>query len=273
MTPAGGVICPKCQYMESAAGASFCSQCGEALRGPPCPVCSAPTEAGDRFCTECGASLGAKRSRLAAAGTRSPVVVVSAIALIAVILLVVQQTSKSDNPSASLPAPPPGTLGPTSAVDLESMTPREAADRLFVRVMTAVESGDQAQAELFLPMAIASYDRIAALTLDDRFHLSLLFALSGDGASALEVAEAGLAVRPTHLLCLAAAAEAALLLEDEAGARAHYQTLVDAYEEERRAGLVEYGPQTEGGHANLLPVLREDALEFLAATEPPEPGP
>ena len=82
-----------------------------------------------------------------------------------------------------------------------------------------------------------------------------------------------MAVRPTHLLCLAAAAEAALLLEDEAGARAHYQTLVDAYEEERRAGLVEYGPQTEGGHANLLPVLREDALEFLAATEPPEPGP
>lgn len=273
MTPADGVICPKCRYAENAADANFCSRCGGALRGPPCPACSAATEVADRFCTECGAGLGAKRSRLAAAGTRSPVVVVSAIALITVVLLVVQQASRSNDSIANPITPPPGTLGPTSTVDLESMTPREAADRLFIRVMTAVESGDQAQAEFFLPKAIASYDRIAALTLDDRFHLSLLFALSGDAASALEVAEAGLAVRPSHLLCLAAAAEAALLLEDEAGARAHYQTLVDVYEEERQADLVEYGPQTEGGHANLLPVLREDALEFLAATEPPEPGP
>ena len=273
MTPPAGVVCPKCQYVETAAGASFCSRCGAALRGPPCPACSAPTEVGDRFCTECGASLGPKRSRVAVAGARSPTVVVGAVALVALLLLVVQQTSNSDDAVATPAAPPPGTLGPTSTVDLESMTPREAADRLFIRVMTAVERGDQAQAELFLPMAIASYDRIAALTLDDRFHLSLLFALSGDGASALAVAEAGLAVRPAHLLCLAAAAEAALLLDDEATARAHYRTLLDVYEEERRAGLVEYGPQTEGGHANLLPVLREEALEYLAATEPPEPGP
>ncbi len=153
------------------------------------------------------------------------------------------------------------------------MTPREAADRLFWRVMTAFEGGDQTEVEFFLPMAIASYDRIAALTLDDRFHLSLLHALAGDGASALEVAEAGLAVRPAHLLCLAAAAEAAIVLGNDALARTHYQTLVDVYDEEIGAGLVEYGPQNAGGHANLLPVLREEALEYLAVSEPPEPGP
>ena len=153
------------------------------------------------------------------------------------------------------------------------MTPREAADRLFIRVMTAVESGDRAQADRFLPMAIASYDRIVALTLDDRFHLSLLYALGGDGASALEVAEAGLAVRPTHLLCLAAAAEAALLLENEAQARAHYQALVDVYDEESQAGLVEYGSQAEGGHANLLPLLREEARAYLADSQAENPGP
>lgn len=194
------------------------------------------------------------------------------VVMAVMVVVVVRLTFHAGAAPGPPPSTPPGTLGPTSAVDLESMTPREAADRLFIRVMTAVESGDQAQAELFLPMAIASYDRIAALTLDDRFHLSLLHALGGDGALALEVAEAGLAVRPTHLLCLAAAAEAALLLGDDARARAHYQTLVDVYEEESKADLVEYGPQTGGGHANLLPVLREDALEFLAATEPPEPG-
>lgn len=273
MTAPAAVVCPKCQYRENPDGANFCSRCGGALRGSPCPGCSAPSEVEDRFCTQCGEELRAKRPRAAFAGARSPIVVVSALALVAIVLLVVQQTSNSDDITATPPIPPPGTLGPTSAVDLESMTPREAADRLFIRVMTAVESGDQAQAELFLPMAIASYDRIAALTLDDRFHLSLLFALSGDGASALEVAEAGLAIRPTHLLCLAAAAEAALLQEDETQARVHYQTLVDVYDEEVGADLVEYGPQSEGGHANLLPVLREEALEYLAASEPPEPGP
>ncbi len=153
------------------------------------------------------------------------------------------------------------------------MTPREAADRLFARVMTTLESGDSAQAELFLPMAIASYDRITALTLDDRFHLSLLHALGGDGAAALAVADAGLAVRPTHLLCLAAAAEAALMLADEAKARAYYQTLVDVYETEIEAGLVEYGPQDAGGHANLLPLLREEARAYLAGSQPEDPGP
>lgn len=200
----------------------------------------------------------------------------TASGMLVVALLVVVVVRLTFRPGAAPgppPSTPPGTLGPTSAVDLGSMTPREAAERLFIRVMTAVESGDQAQAELFLPMAIASHDRIAALTLDDRFHLSLLHALGGDGASALEVAEAGLAVRPAHLLCLAAAARAALLLRDEALAGNYYQALVDAYDEEIGTGLVEYGPQAGGGHANLLPELREEAREYLAGSQQEEPGP
>ena len=143
------------------------------------------------------------------------------------------------------------------------MTPRQAADRLFARVMASLESGDTAQATLFLPMAIASYDRIIALSLDDRFHLSLLHAAAADGASALAVAEAGLAVRPTHLLCLAAAARAALIVGDETRARGHYSTLVDAYAEEVASGLPEYNAET--GHAVLLPVLLDEAREHLGS--------
>ena len=273
MTPATGVVCPKCQYREGTAGANFCSRCGGALRGPPCPSCSAPSEVDDRYCTECGAGLRVKRPKVAVAGTPSLMTLVGVIALVIIVLVVVQQTSKSGDAGATPPATPPGTLGPTSAVDLTSMTPREAANKLFERVMMAVEGGDQGQAQLFLPMAIASYDRIAALSLDDRFHLSLLHALAGDGASALAVADAGLAVRPGHLLCLAAAAEAALLLGDDAQARTHYQTLVDVYDEEIEAGLEEYGPQVAGGHANLLPLLREEALAYLADSQREDPGP
>lgn len=273
MTAATEVTCPTCRYPENTAGANFCSRCGGALRGPPCPACSAPSEVGDRFCTECGEGLRAKRPRVALAGGRSPATLAGALALAVVVLLVVQQTSKSDSPVATPPVPPPGTLGPTSAVDLTSMTPRDAANALFRRVMTAVEAEDRTEAQLFLPMAIDAYALIIALTLDDRFHLSLLHAIGGDGASALAVADAGLAVRPMHLLCLAAAAEAALLLGDEEMARAHYQTLVDVYDEEIGAGLEEYGPQEADGHANLLPLFLDQARAYLAGPQPEDPGP
>lgn len=161
-------------------------------------------------------------------------------------------------PTASGPAP----LGPTAAVDLTSMTPREAAERLFRRVMSAAESGNQTEADRFLPMAIAAYDRIGALTLDDRFHLSVLHAAGGDGTQALAVAEAGLAIRPTHLLCLASAAEGALMLGDSARAESHYRTFVASYEGELQSGLTEY-VNPELGHPGLLPFLLQEAEDFL----------
>lgn len=276
MTPAAELACPRCQHPESAA-ANFCSRCGGALRGPPCPACDAPSEAGDRFCTQCGAAVRAERAPFSASSNRVAVAAGVLVTLLLVVVIVVRTAGGGGasapggqgSPSAPAGGAPgsPTPLGPTSAVDLGSMTAREAATLLFNRVMSNVEAGNVAEAAQFLPMAIAAYDLIPALSLDDRFHLSLLHAQAGDGTSALAVAEAGLAVRPTHLLCLAVAAEAAILLGDEAKARAHYQTLVDVYEEESRAGLVEYGTG-EGGHANLLPVLRGEAAEYLASGRP-----
>ena len=286
MNEAAGVACPSCNYREEAAGANFCSQCGAALRGPPCSDCGAPTEPGNRFCTQCGVPLGRRAASTRAASTRSagrgaaatgrggpraawlPWAITGALGLAVIAVLVVRdggrEITMSPPPSAG-GAQSPTALGPTNAVDLNSMTPRQAASRLFTRVMSAVEAGDRGQADMFLPMAIAAYDLIAALSLDDRFHLSLLHATAGDGVSALAVAEAGLALRPTHLLCLAAAAEAALLLGDNARATAYYQTLVDVYDDESRAGLEEYGTG-ETGHASLLPELRNEAAAFLAGT-------
>ena len=266
------VVCPRCQYREGSSDANFCSRCGGALRGPPCSQCDAPSEVGDRFCTRCGMALGKAvgSGKAWAGGLRgSPGwlawAITGVLALILVVVLVVARDGGREITMSPPPASTGGALGPTGAVDLDSMTPRQAANRLFRRVMGAVEAGDRTQADMFLPMAIASYDRIAALSLDDRFHLSLLHAAASDGPSALAVAEAGLAIRPTHLLCLAAAADGALLIEDEAKAASYYRTLLDVYDEEILAGLEEYG-MGETGHANLLPVLRDEALAYLSAS-------
>ncbi len=293
--------CPRCGA-GLPTEAKFCPACGGALRGPACGACGAESGAGDVFCTRCGEGLrgvgrgggrgrgvrgrsGGYRAQAQPGGSlrdgargggmedgrrlAGAVGWVAAVSLGLALALVLVVRGGGGDADAAGPVPPSAAggaaLGPTSAVDLSSMTPREAAIRLFNRVMAAVEGGDRAQADLFLPMAIASYDRIGTLTLDDRFHLSLLHAAAGDGAAALAVAEAGLAARPAHLLCLAAAAQAAALLGDAAAATAHWRAFLDAYDEEIRSGLPEYGPPPDG-HAPLLPSLRAEAEAHLAAS-------
>lgn len=267
MTTVGRFSCPKCHHHpEGASEANFCSRCGAALRGPPCPSCAAQSKVGDRFCTRCGTGLTPARPAAEIRNARVRWAAAGIVAMGLLVVSVVRLTPGEGNPAVPPPSTPPGTLGPTSVVDLASMTPRQAATRLYNRVMRSLESGDRAQVELFLPMAIDSYGLIAALTLDDRFHLSLLHAAAGDAAAALAVAEAGLAVRPAHLLCLAAAARAAVLGADADRARGHYRKLVDVYEEEIGAGLPEYDPRAEEGHAELLPQLRQEAIDYLAGT-------
>ena len=64
-----------------------------------------------------------------------------------------------------------GPLAGPAGVDLSSMTPREAADRLFNRVMTAVAADDSTEVVSFLPMAIRSLELAEPLdTLSRQIH-------------------------------------------------------------------------------------------------------
>jgi len=136
-------------------------------------------------------------------------------------------------------------------------TPREQADRLFNRIMGAREAGDTAQVNLFMPMALQAY-RAIELDLDGLYHLSMLETTSGDAQAGLATAGRILAAYPTHLLGHATAAEAATRLGDQATARQHWQSFLDAYPAERNKTLQEYVD-----HARILPEYEAEARRAI----------
>ncbi|MCP5115901.1 MAG: hypothetical protein GY953_34165, partial [bacterium] len=68
---------------------------------------------------------------------------------------------------------PASAAGGGAPTDISNMTPLEAADRLYNRVMQSVSEGDSVQAQSFLPMAIAAYERARPLSMDGLYHLSM----------------------------------------------------------------------------------------------------
>jgi hypothetical protein len=153
-----------------------------------------------------------------------------------------------------------GPTGDARAVDLSSMSPREAADRLFNRVMQNVSAGDTAQARTFLPMAVAAYGRVEPLDTDGRYHLAVLHLVGDNPRSARAEADSILAAEPRHLFGLFTAAQAEGALGNPTESRGLYQRFLDAYEVERQRELPEYQD-----HAQALPPMRAEAQKAIGA--------
>ena len=141
-----------------------------------------------------------------------------------------------------------------AAVDLSSMTPREAADRLFNRVMTAVSTNDSTEVVSFLPMAIRAYELAEPLDADGMFHLSMLHLTATLDEEGLADAEAILEELPDHLLGLAAAGDASLALGDTASARVYFTRWLDVYDVEIARDVPEYQD-----HTQMIPGMRTRA--------------
>ena len=135
------------------------------------------------------------------------------------------------------------------------MTPREAADRLFNRVMTATSTGDSAQAQRFLPMAIMAYQRVDSLNVDGRYHLAALHLVGHDWPAARAEADSILAVNPTHLFGLFSAGEAEAGRGNTAAAKDFYGRFIRAYDAELAKRLPEYEEHSQG-----LPAMRAQAV-------------
>ncbi len=242
--------CPSCGA--AAEGGRFCANCGVALGTPECSRCGHEPPAGARFCNQCGNALGASSTITQASGNQVAWWMAGAL-LLGLILVIAYPVYGPGRPAA----PPPALAGPVAGpagIDLSSMTPREAADRLFNRVMTAVAADDSTEASTFLPMAIAAFELAEPLDTDGKFHLVLLHLTGQFNAEALEGAGEILSEHPNHLLGLAMAGDASLALGDSASAREYYRRLLDAYEIETAKDLLEYRD-----HAAMFPQIRVTA--------------
>lgn len=271
--------CPRCGQPGTG---RFCTSCGAALEEVYCSACGTAGEAGDRFCNACGAPLGGpavpSEPRAAAPGAapadggvpsagqgsgRAPPNAgwwVAAILMVALILAValpaVRNGTRPPAPAADAGGAGPATGG--GMPDLTSMTPRQAADRLYERIMQAAGMGDSAQVAQFLPMGIAAYERARPLDADGLFHLALFQRMAGEPEAALATAEEALSAHPNHLLNLAAAAGAAAEAGDTALAESYYERLLSGWEDEMARSLEEYE-----AHRGMLPEIRAEAEEFL----------
>lgn len=219
--------CPSCG---AAAHGRFCAECGAPLAGATCAECRAPLTPGAKFCHRCGTPAG---QRTAAGGPLRAAVpwAVAAIALVSLVAMVAGRNlnrpagSSLDGPQNAIPTPglddrgAATSAGATRAPDISSLSPEEAADRLFDRIMRLSEQGKTDSVQFFAPMAMTSYGMLAPLDADKRFHLGLI-ALATRYPEMVRVAQAEadtiLAADASNLLGLALAIRAARAANDRA---------------------------------------------------------
>jgi len=235
-------------------------------KGTACPSCGAATVSQGRFCHACGASLkGEPGSRKLSAGTLAGLGAVIGLIAAAVVIVVIYSGPDSAPPSSlALPAPKFDAAPVTSLdgpPDLSQLTPREAADRLFNRIMTASEQGDRAEALRFVPMAIQAYDGLPALDADAHYHLGLIHDVAGDDAEIDRQIAALRESAPNHLLALVLEYRMAERARDRATASRVLAAFTAAYDAE----IAKRRPEYEA-HRNSIERLRTAASQAALST-------
>jgi hypothetical protein len=246
-TTAAAEATTRCAACGASSTGKFCSNCGAPLVGAMCGACGAPLSPGAKFCHRCGTPAGAGGRADSRAFSNALPWSVAAIALVALIALVAGQrfgrarAEASQQPAAE-EAPPGGGSGAagTRPPDISNISPADAAVRLYNRVMGAHERGRADSVQLFAPMAIAAYEMIDKLDLDQRYDLGRIAAVSGDEPRARAQADTILAQQPTHLLGLILAGNAARMRKDTNAERTYYDRLAGAAPAERAKQLPEY---------------------------------
>lgn len=206
---------------------------------------------GAKFCHRCGTPAGQSGRDDRALSNALPWGV-AAIALVALIALVAGQRigqTAVDDASQAQQSAATRDGGPGQPPDLSTMTPADAAARLYDRVMSLHERGRADSVQLFAPMAIQAYEMIGNLDLDQRYDVGRIAAVGGIEDVTRAQADTILARHPNHLLGLILAGDAARLRKDADAERRFHDRLVAAAPAERAKQLAEYST-----HANDIAI-------------------
>jgi len=238
--PDAATRCPSCG---APATGKFCSNCAAPLAGATCLACNAPLSPGAKYCHRCGVRVGTEAPPIARTGTNVVPWSIAGISLLAVVAFIAAQRFSGGAPADTAPQQA-GASAPTAATgqppDISNLTPAEAAVRLYNRVMGQHERGRADSVQLFAPMAIAAYQQLGPLDLDQRYDVGRIAAVSGDESLARAEADTILSKNPNHLLGLILAANAARIRKDTAAERTYRDKFLAAATAERAKQLPEY---------------------------------
>jgi hypothetical protein len=174
-------------------------------------------------------------------------------ALLIVLLVMVARDARG--PGAPLVASEPGPAA-EAPPDISNMSPRERFNRLYNRIMTAAQNGDEATAERFMPMALMAYAQLDTVDADARYHAALLKAHTGDVEASRALADTILTEHPGHLFGYVIRGTVARFQKDQKELNAAYIGFLKRYDEEMKAGKPEYGE-----HRTSLEDFRRAALD------------
>lgn len=229
---------------------------------PKCPSCNAKLTNQAKFCHRCGTRADGQGSGATLSWKPLALVAVAIAAIFAVVAVVMEKSAPAPNATAAS-APPSSTLpaGASSntpsgaaAVDLSKLSPRQAADRLFNRVMAADERGDTAQAKRFAPMALRAYRLVKQLDDDARYHVGLINLVLGDAEQVRKQIDLLNKTAPDHLLGLYLAVNIAKQTSDKAAETQALARFNAAYDAEIATNRPEYQ-----AHRATIEKLREQA--------------
>jgi hypothetical protein len=174
--------------------------------------------------------------------------------MLALMLLLLVRQSPGKPVSADSPA---AAAAPSeSPPDISNMSPRERFNRLYNRIMTAAQAGDEATVSRFTPMALMAYAQLDTIDADARYHAALLKVHTGDVSAAQALADTILAQTPGHLFGYVIRGTVARFRKDDKSLTRAYRDFLQHYDRETKLNRPEYGE-----HQTSLNDFRRAALE------------
>jgi hypothetical protein len=184
---------------------------------------------------------------------------IAAIALVVALAAFFDRGKEAVAPAPLFPPLSSTVPVPGQSVDLASLSPRQAADRLFNRVMAASENGDSVEALQFAPMALQAYNNLGTLDNDARYHVALLHITANDIKSARVQIELLRKSTQKHLLGFMLEHQIAERSGKQDSAARAYKAFLAAYDAEIATGREEYQD-----HQNTIERFRKVAQTGVA---------